>query len=394
MKLEPIRQIFRPLFGLDRRETTARFLYTILTCALIISGVAIVLRLLAGETITILIGWLAFQIVLLLMVKSGHTDRAALALVAVGWVGITYQAWIADGIYDTTIYVYIFIVFIAALLTNWQTSIAFSALSILAIWFFAITEARGLRVLNLNPPLNVARDLTAIFLAVFFLIYLVIGTIRRSLDAVREGEERFRRIFHVSPVAIAIASLKEGRLLDANEACWRLTGLDPIYALGKTTVELGWWRSDSERAQFVSELKYRKSLHNPAYKMRNVLGEYRTTIVFYELIDFEKQPAVLGMYYDVTEQKNAELALQASEQKYRNFIEQSLEGIWFLAFDPPIPTSLSAEEQVELIYERGYLSECNDTLAHMYGYNSRAELLGTNILNLITDEEVNYQATL
>jgi PAS domain S-box-containing protein len=402
MKFGPIRQLFRPLFGLERRETTARFLYTILVCALIIDVGMIVFHMLEGElfsdiALRVLIGLLVPIAVLLLMVRRGYVKLAAFALVVVGWMGITYQAWRADGVYDTTIYVYIFIVFIAALLTNWQTSITFSILSIAAVWFFAITEMRGLRVLNLNPPLNVARDLTAIFLAVFFLIYLVIGTIRRSMDTIREGEEKFRKIFHVSPVAIGIVSLEEGRLIDANEAYWRLLGLDPASAIGKTTVELGLWNSHSERAEFVKELKEHKSLHKPADKLRSQSGEERITLAFYELIDFEKEPAVLAMFYDITEQKRTQVALQASEQKYRNFVERSMEGIWFLAFDQPIPISLPAEEQVELIYKRGYISECNDTLAHMYGYSSSTELLGAHVLNLTADEElneINYQAML
>ncbi|RPI91834.1 MAG: PAS domain S-box protein [Chloroflexi bacterium] len=402
MKFGPIRQLFRPLFGLERRETTARFLYTILVCALIIDVGMIVFRMLEGElfsaiALRVLIGLLVAIAVLLLMVRRGYVKLAAFSLVVVGWMGITYQAWRADGVYDTTIYVYIFIVFIAALLTNWQTSITFSILSIAAIWFFAITEMKGLRVLNLNPPLNVARDLTAIFLAVFFLIYLVIGTIRRSMDTIREGEEKFRKIFHVSPVAIGIVSLEEGRLIDANEAYWRLLGLDPNSAIGKTTVDLGLWSSDSERAEFVEELKVHKSLHKSADKLRSQSGEERITLAFYELIDFEKEPAVLAMFYDITEQKQTQVALQASEQKYRNFVEQSMEGIWFLAFDRPIPISLPVEEQVELIYKRGYISECNDTLAHMYGYNSSKELLGAHVLNLTADAELNetnYQAML
>jgi PAS domain S-box-containing protein len=397
MNLEPIRQIFRPLFGLERREATIRFLYTILISALIIDLVMIILNLLMRGTLEIWISLFILQAGLLVMVRRGYIDLAVLTLVALGWLGITYQAWRADGIYDTTIYVYIFIVFIAALFTTWQTSVIFSILSIAAIWFFAITEMRGLRVLNLNPPLNVARDLTAIFLALFFLIYLVIGTIRRSLDTIREGEEKFRRVFYVSPVAIVISSLEEGYLLDANKAFWGLTGLDPAEGVGKTTVELGLWNNYSERAKFVNDLKEQGSFHSPAYLIRRKSGEYRTTLAFYELIDFESKPAILAMYYDVTEQENAQLALRASEQKYRNFVEQSMEGIWYITFDPPISTSLSTEKQVALIYERGYISECNDTLARMYGYNSRAELLGANVLTLTPGQEMheaNYQATL
>jgi PAS domain S-box-containing protein len=403
MNLESIRQALLPLFGVDRRETTSRFLYAILLGGMTIDLVMIFLRFLSGATLSnsttlyMLIALFILQGLLLLLVSRGYVNQAALSLVLLTWVMITYQAWSADGVRDVVIYLYIVILLIAALLTNWRVSILVCLLSIISIWTLAISEAQGLRDPHIDAPLNIARDLTAIFLVLLLLIYLVINTVRHSLNAVREGEEKFRRIFHVSPVAIAIVSLEEGRLLDANQAYWMLTGLVPSFAIGKTTIELGHWNSLAERQNFVSTLKLRKSLHDPAFKFRRTLGEERTTLAFYELIELEGRPAVLTMFYDNTEEKKSQLALEASEQKYRNFVEQSMEGIWFLAFDHPIPTSLPAEEQVNLIYEHGHIAECNDVLAQMYGYSSSAEIKGVRLMDLQEEgelSEANYQATL
>ncbi len=277
MKSGPIRQIFRPLFGLEHRETTVTFLYAILIGMLIVNLAAVILRLLSGETLSnttlrLLIVLLGFEIVLLFEMKRGYIRLAALSFVVVTWISITYQIWDAHGVYDVAVYGYVIVIFMAALLISWEISIALSVLSVAAIWVFAILEARGLRATTIASPLEIAFDLTGIFVLLVFLVYLVIHTVRQSLKAVRAGEE-----------------------------------------------------------------------------------------------------------------------------KYRSFVEQSMEGIWFLAFDRPIPTSLPAEEQVELIYQRGYISECNDTLARMYGYNSSAELLGTHVFNLTAEEELNelnYQATL
>jgi PAS domain S-box-containing protein len=403
MNLEIIRRAFRPLFGVERSAITTRFLYAILAGVLIIDLVVIVFRLLNGATLSnsltlrVLIILFLLQWILLFLVRLGYVNQAALTLIILTWLSITYLAWSADGVRDVAIYLYIVILFVAALLTNWQISMAVFVLSILSIWVFAVTEVEGLRVQHIDSPLNIARDLTAIFTILFLLLYLTINTIRHSLDAIREGEEKFRKIFHLSPVAIAIASLDEGRLLDANEAYGKLTGLDPGSAVGQTTVELGSWSSATEHDKFVRELKERRSLHNPAYKIGRTTGQERTTLAFYELIDLARQPAVLAMFYDITEQKNAQLALQASEQKYRNFVEQSMEGIWFLAFDQPVPTSLPPEEQVELIYRHGYISDCNDVLAQMYGYKSGAEMRGIRLLDLQAGgalDEFNAQATL
>jgi len=403
MNLEPIRQAFRPLFGVERRETTSRLFDAILISTLIVDLVMIMIRLMNGATLSqsttllVLIILFLVQLLLLFAVRRGYIDQAALAFVVVAWISITYQAWSADGVRDVAIYVYILIIFVAALLTNWQISVAIFILSLASIWLFAVTEMAGLRIPHLDSPLNIARDLTAIFILLFLLSYLVINMSRQSLDAVRKSEEKFRKIFQVSPVAIAIVSLEEGYLLDANPSYWKLTGFDLSSAIGKTTVDLGSWSSTSERQRFLARLKERKSLQNPAHKIRTASGEERTTLSFYELIEFEGKPAALAMFYDVTEQKSSQMALEASEQKYRNFVEQSMEGIWLLAFDQPIPVSLPAEEQVRLIYEYGYVSESNDALAQMYGYSSSAEIRGVRLLDLQTGGEVtenNFQATL
>jgi PAS domain S-box-containing protein len=403
MNFEPIRQAFQPFFGGERRESTSRLFGAILISTLIVDLVMIIIRLMNGATLskstTLLVLIILFlaQLLLLFAVRRGYIDQAALAFIVVAWISITYQAWSADGVRDVAIYVYILIIFAAALLTNWQISVAIFILSLATIWLFAVTEMAGLRIPHLDSPLNIARDLTAIFILLFLLSHLVINMSRHSLDAVRKSEEKFRRIFQVSPVAIAIVSLEEGRLLDANPSYWKLTGFDPSSAIGKMTVDLGNWSSTAERQRFVDRLKERKSLQNPAQKMRSASGEERTTLSFYELIEFQGKPAILAMFYDVTEQKTSQLALEASEQKYRNFVEQSIEGIWLLAFDQPIPIRLPAEEQVRLIYKYGYVSESNDALAQMYGYSSSAEIRGVRLLDLQTGGEVtenNFQATL
>ena len=403
MNFESIRQIFRPLFGAERLETTSRFLYTILLSGIAIDLVMLVLRLLSGATLSnsttlrILTILFLFQWVLFFCVKRGYANLVAQVLVVGAWIGVTYQIWSADGVRDVAVYIYLLLILIAALLTHWRFSLAISVFSVISIWVFAIQEARGLRVAHVDSPFNMARDLTAIFVLFVLLLYLVINTLGHSLDAVYQSEEKFRRIFHISPVAIAIASLDEGRLIDANPAYWKLTGLEPILSAGKTMVELGNWSSHAERQKFVSQLKERKSLYQSAYKIRSTSGEERTTLAFYELIDFKSNPAILAMFYDITEQKNSQLALEASEQRYRRFVEQSMEGIWFLEFDEPIPIRLPAEEQVKLIYQTGYVSDSNDVLAQMYGYRSSAEIKGVRLLDLQEGGElsdVNYQVTL
>ena len=402
MNIHAIRQAVRPLFGIERRETTARFLVAMLFSGIIVTLAMIVLRLLSGETfrdstVRLLGILLGGQLILRIAVKRGYVYPSAVVFVMIAWIVITYQIGAARGVRDVAVYGYIPVILMAALLVNWQACLALLFLSVAAIWTFAISEANGWRVPTMDSPVDLATDLTAIFALIVFLVYLILSTVRSSLDAAKVGEEKFSKVFYGSPVAIAIASLEEGFLLDANSAYWKLTGFEPSFALGKTTVELGSWNSYAEREKFVEELKVRRSFQNPAHRIRNRSGDDRTTLAFHELMEFEGQTVVLSMFYDVTDQNRAQVALQESEQKYRNFVEQSMEGIWFLAFDHPIPTSLPAQEQVNLIYSYGYFAESNDVLAQMYGYGSSVEMRGIRLLDFQPGGElndVNYRATL
>jgi PAS domain S-box-containing protein len=100
--------------------------------------------------------------------------------------------------------------------------------------------------------------------------------------------------------------------------------------------------------------------------------------------------AVAGMVAiltDITERNAAQRELARSEQRYRNFIHQSSEGIWRMELDRPIPTSASIDEQIDLLYQHGYLAECNDAMARMYGRSRAEELIGARLGSIISRDD-------
>jgi PAS domain S-box-containing protein len=104
----------------------------------------------------------------------------------------------------------------------------------------------------------------------------------------------------------------------------------------------------------------------------------------------------LGVLYDTTDQKRIEEDLRQSEERYRSFIEQSTEGIWRIEFEQPMPIDAAEDEQIERFYRHGYLAECNDAMARMYGFERAEEIVGTRLERLLprsVKENVEYLRT-
>ncbi|MBA3761084.1 MAG: PAS domain S-box protein, partial [Gemmatimonadales bacterium] len=72
-----------------------------------------------------------------------------------------------------------------------------------------------------------------------------------------------------------------------------------------------------------------------------------------------------------------------SEERYRVLIEQTAEGVWRIELPQAVSVTLPAAEQIDQFYERSALAECNDAMAHMYGFQSAAELIGARLEDLM-----------
>src|SRR5882724_3453690 len=185
---------------------------------------------------------------------------------------------------------------------------------------------------------------------------------RRTEEALRKSEERWRSVFENSAIGVALTDLN-GRFLATNPTYQEMLGYteeefqtlsfleitheDYREANGALAAEL----LEGKREQFQIEKQYRRKDGSLVWVRNNVSLVPGT----------ERTPRfIMALSEDITERKQAEEALQKSEERVRLILDSSAEGIF--GCDP-----------------EGTCLFCNRTAVRLLGYDEPVELLGKNM---------------
>lgn len=97
-------------------------------------------------------------------------------------------------------------------------------------------------------------------------------------------------------------------------------------------------------------------------------------------------------HLNVTSRRLAEESLRESEERYRAFVSQSSEAIWRCEIKEPLDITLQPDELIRQFYQHGYLAECNDEMAKLYGFDKAEQIIGARLGEMLpSDEEVNIE---
>ena len=200
----------------------------------------------------------------------------------------------------------------------------------------------------------------------------IIGTIGLAVDiterkqaeqALRENEAKYRGLAEGSLEGIVVH--RHGEILFANQAFADIFGyvsVDEVLVLDSLDETIA--PEDLERLceRRAARMRGEDVLNAYDYTSLQKNGSRIEVSCLNSLIDWEGSPAILVTYFDITERKRAEKALQESESRFRNLVEQAPDA--FIVHDL-----------------QGHIVDVNQRVCDSLGY-TREEFLSLHISDI------------
>jgi PAS domain S-box-containing protein len=179
-------------------------------------------------------------------------------------------------------------------------------------------------------------------------------------DALQQSEEKFSKAFRTIPDGITIATLKDGRFIEVNDAARHLTGYNREEMIGKTMLELNLWTNEEDRHKLYQKLRDKGKIRNEEIVLRTKSGELRNMLVSAEVIDVLGEQCFITITTDITEQKQSQELLES------------------VSHSSPLGIYIAQDEKLQYV---------NPQFQKMTGFG-KAELLGQELLSLVASEDI------
>lgn len=151
---------------------------------------------------------------------------------------------------------------------------------------------------------------------------------KRSEEALRKSEERFKKLIDNAYDAIFIADAETGTIIDANAQAGVLLGMPVEQIRGMHQSQL----HPSDLAEQYREV-FRKHLESGRAVTENLYvcrkdGTRIPVDISASVIELEGRRVNQGVFRDITQRKRSEEALRKSEERFRQVAESAGEWIW------------------------------------------------------------------
>ncbi len=317
--------------GTELGHLFARLLQTTIVAALVYSVVVLVL---IGDLMMVLAPVLIglMGLICLKLNRDGRQHLAMSLFIWALWVVVVMQSFVRAGSVNPVLNVHVILVLVAGWLVGMRQAIAVCVLSLL--WLLLLACNREFAWWGALPPITTWGHLISqwgVLISGFFAFRLVLNAYQRHVDkvqalnhsleeklqalsdqedALRKSERRVLQILKASPLPITVAEFDSGTCLEVNPAWERAFQRVRADIIGKTPVQLGFWRDEAHREQFKQEFAGGRRVNGFEVGFTLPDGTERTFLLSSERFLYGEVDCVMTISMDVTERKLLEQQLK------------------------------------------------------------------------------------
>ena len=173
-----------------------------------------------------------------------------------------------------------------------------------------------------------------LFIALTFSVGIMYN--KRLVAEIQTGEEKFFKAFHSSPYAITISRTSDGKMLEVNEGFVRISGYTPEECIGKTSLDLKLWPSDTDRSAVVRDLLQYGTIEDRDLLFRVKSGKVIEALFSAQTITINGEACILSSINDISDRKRMESDLRRNETMLRMILDNLPVGIAVNSIEPDV----------------------------------------------------------
>jgi PAS domain S-box-containing protein len=141
--------------------------------------------------------------------------------------------------------------------------------------------------------------------------------VSKDVSALKMSEAKFAAAFHENPAMIILSNAETGECIEVNETFCEKLGFTASEVIGKQTADL------LHGQPLMDKLKNRQGIRNEETSICTRDGRHLSVLLSAEVIHPNNTPYNVITAVDITERRQMEEALRASEEKYRSLLESA-----------------------------------------------------------------------
>jgi len=138
-----------------------------------------------------------------------------------------------------------------------------------------------------------------------------------------DSEDKFRKAFGSSIVPMSITKISDGTFCEVNDILCKTLDYSKEEMIGKSSLDLKVWASGTDRSEIIDCIKKFGKFTNMLVKFRTKKGEIKEIISSFDIIEYNGEKCLLGIYHDLTETIKLQSLFKNAENRLKTIIENS-----------------------------------------------------------------------